>query len=169
MSRAWRTLLALPAAAAGAIVLAMVLGVTASVTLRAVTGAEIPGAVELTEIGLYLSAVLAAPWLLNQGQHIRADLLAAALPRPAARALEILCDALGLAVCATLAVVAFRVAAESAALGSLVRRTVTYPEWWLAAPLPPVFVLLALEFAARIARLLADPHAGPRDEARSVA
>ena len=43
-------------------------------------------------------------------------------------------------------------AAESAALGSLIRRTVTYPEWWLAAPLPAVFALLALEFAARIAR-----------------
>ncbi|WP_376096891.1 TRAP transporter small permease [Roseomonas sp. CCTCC AB2023176] len=169
MARAWTTLLAIPAAAAGAITLGMILLVTASVLLRTVTGAEIPGAVELTEIGLYLSAVLAAPWLLNQGQHIRADLLASALPRPAARLLEMACDMLGLVVCAILALYAWRVAAESAALGSLIRRTVTYPEWWLAAPLPAVFGLLALEFAARIARLLANPEAGARDEARSIA
>lgn len=169
MSRAWTTLLAIPAAAAGAIVLAMVLGVTASVTLRAATGAEIPGAVELTEIGLYLSAVLAAPWLLNQGQHIRADLLAASLPRPAARILEMACDVLGIVVSVLLAWFALRVTMESAALASLIRHTVTYPEWWLSAPLPAVFLLLAGEFAARLARLLRDPDAGTREEARSVA
>jgi hypothetical protein len=68
-------LLAVPACVSGAIVLAMVLLVTGSVARRAVTGAEIPGAVELTEIGLYLSAVLAGALAAAQGQHIRADLL----------------------------------------------------------------------------------------------
>ncbi len=168
MARAWSALLAAPAAVAGAIVLAMVLGVTASVGLRAITGAEIPGAVELTEIGLYLSAILAAPWLLHQGQHIRADLLGSALPLGAARALEMASDVLGLVVCLILAYAAWGIVAESAALGSVIRRTITYPEWWLSAPLPPAFLLLGGEFAARIARLLRDPSAGTRDEARSV-
>lgn len=169
LTRIWGLLLALPAVVAGALVLGMVLLITASVTRRALTGAEIPGSVELTEIGLYLSAVLAAPWLLHKGQHIRADLLAPALPPAAARLLEAASDLLGLAVCTALAWVSWGAAAQSAAIGGVVRRTITYPEWWLAAPLPAVFALLALEFAARLLRVATDPAALRRDEARSVA
>jgi TRAP-type transport system small permease protein len=169
VARIWGWLLAAPAAIAGALVLGMVLLITASVTQRALTGAEIPGSVELTEIGLYLSAVLAAPWLLHKGQHIRADLLGPALPPGGARLLEAASDLLGLAVCLVLVWVSFGAAVESAATGGVVRRTITYPEWWLAAPLPPVFALLAGEFVARLLRLAGDPGAPRRDEARSVA
>jgi TRAP-type C4-dicarboxylate transport system permease small subunit len=167
--RAWGWILAVPAVAAGAITLGMVLLVTASVAQRTATGAEIAGAVELTEIGLYLSAVLAAPWLLHRGQHIRADLLGPALPAAAARWLEAASDLLGLLVCLVLAWVSWGAAANAAATGGVVRRTITYPEWWLAAPLPLVFALLAGEFAARLVRVLRDPGAHRRDEARSVA
>lgn len=168
-ARLWRGLLAAPALVAGAIVLGMVLLVTASVARRFFTGAEIPGAVELTEIGLYLSAVLAAPWLLHQGQHIRADLLGPALPPGAARVLEAVSDLLGLLVCLVLSWVSWGAASAGFAQGGLVRRTITYPEWWLAAPLPLVFALLAGEFAARLLRVMRDPGAARRDEARSVA
>jgi TRAP-type C4-dicarboxylate transport system permease small subunit len=159
----WRAVLAVPAAVAGAIVLAMVLGVTASVALRAATGSEIRGTTELTEIGLYLSAVLAAQWLLHRGQHIRADLLGPALPPGAARALEAVADLVGLGVCLVLAWQAYGAMEASRATGGVVRRTISYPEWWLAAPLVPAFGLLAVEFALRLAR------GAPRDEARSVA
>lgn len=169
LSCAYGAVLAVPAAVAGLIVLGMVLLITASVAQRAATGAEIAGTVELSEIGLYLSAVLAAPWLLHKGQHIRADLLGPALPTAGARLLEGLSDALGLLVCAILAWVAWGALAGSYATGGLVRRTVTYPEWWLAAPLPAVFVLLAGEFALRLLRIVTDPAAARRDEARSVA
>jgi TRAP-type C4-dicarboxylate transport system permease small subunit len=168
MSRAWALLLAAPAAIAGAIVLAMVLGITASVAQRALTGAEIRGMTELTEIGLYLSALLAAPWLLARGAHIRADLLGPALPRRAAQALEAVADVIGIAVCLAVAWQAWQAMQASRALGSLVRRTVTYPEWWLTAPLAPVFLLLAIEFARRLAVTLVAPDAR-RTEARSVA
>jgi TRAP-type C4-dicarboxylate transport system permease small subunit len=169
LSRAFGRVLAAPAILAGGLVLGMVLLVTASVVLRTLTGVEIPGAVELTEIGLYLSAVLAAPWLLHKGQHIRADLLGPLLPRRGARALEAASDLLGLAVCNTLAWVAYGAAMQSAATGGVVRRTIAYPEWWLVAPLPICFALLGGEFVLRLVRLAADPDAGPREEARSVA
>jgi TRAP-type C4-dicarboxylate transport system permease small subunit len=168
-ARLYGLLLAVPAAAAGALVLGMVLLITASIAQRAVTGAEIAGTVELTEIGLYLSTVLAAPWLLHQGQHIRADLLGAALPRGPARLLEAACDLLGLAVCLVLVWVSWGAAAQSAATGALVRRTLTYPEWWLIAPLPLCFALLAGEFVFRLLRLGTDPTMPRRDETRSVA
>jgi TRAP-type C4-dicarboxylate transport system permease small subunit len=168
-SRLYGLLLAVPAIGAGALVLGMVLLVTASVGRRALTGAEIPGSVELTEIGLYLSAVRAAPWLLHKGQHIRTDLLGPALPVAAARMLEAASDLLGLLVCAVLAWVSWGALAQAHATAGLVRRTITYPEWWLVAPLPFVFALLAGEFLLRLLRVLRDPAAARRDEARSVA
>ena len=168
-ARLYGLLLAAPAVVAGALVLGMVLLITASVAQRALTGAEIAGSVELTEIGLYLFAVLAAPWLLHKGQHIRADLLGAALPPAPARLLEAASDLLGLAVCLVLTWVSWNAVMQSVATGGLVRRTFTYPEWWLIAPLPLCFALLAGEFAFRLLRLATDPAAGPRDETRSVA
>ncbi len=168
-ARLYGLLLAAPAAVAGALVLGMVLLITASIAQRALTGAEIAGTVELTEIGLYLSTVLAAPWLLHQGQHIRVDLLGSALPRGPARLLEAASDLLGLAVCLVLFWVSWNAAAQSAATGALVRRTLTYPEWWLIAPLPLCFALLAGEFVLRLLRLVTDPTAPRRDETRSVA
>jgi TRAP-type C4-dicarboxylate transport system permease small subunit len=155
--------LAAPAALAGAIVLAMVLAVTASVALRAATGADIHGIVEWTEIGLYLSAVLAAPWLLFQGKHIRADLLAPALPRPLARVVEGAADLVGLVVSAVLLWQSFDVMRDAMASGAMIRRTVTFPEWWMSAPLVPCFALLSAEFARR---LFAATRA---DDTRSVA
>ncbi len=163
MARGWGVVLAAPAAVAGAIVLAMVLAVTLSVTLRATTGSDIRGIVEWTEIGLYLSAVLAAPWLLFQGKHIRADLLAPALPRPLARIIEALADLIGLAVSLVLLWQSWDVMRDAMATGAMIRRTVTFPEWWLSAPLVPCFALLAAEFVRRLV-------AGTRtDDARSVA
>jgi TRAP-type C4-dicarboxylate transport system permease small subunit len=163
MARGWGLLLAAPAAVAGAIVLAMVLAVTLSVTLRATTGSDIRGIVEWTEIGLYLSAVLAAPWLLFPGKHIRADLLAPALPRPMARIVEVAADLIGLAVSGVLLWQAWDVMRDAMATGAVIRRTVSFPEWWLSAPLIPCFALLAAEFARRA---LAPAR---RDDTRSVA
>lgn len=169
MSRVWGGILTVPAAAAGAILLLMVLGVTLGVAQRAMTGADIPGMVELTEVGLYLSAILAAPWLLRRGGHIRADLLAPSLPPAGARVLEALSNLFGLAVCLVLAVASWGAMEEARAVGSVIRRTISYPEWWLLAPLAPVFVLLAGEFALRLRAALLDPAGPRRDEARSVA
>lgn len=163
MLHGWGMVLAAPAALAGAIVLAMVLAVTASVGLRAATGADIHGIVEWTEIGLYLSAVLAAPWLLFQGKHIRADLLAPALPRPLARMVEAAADLVGLAVSAVLLWQSWDVMRDAMASGAMIRRTVTFPEWWMSAPLIPCFALLSAEFARR---LFAATRA---DDTRSVA
>jgi TRAP-type C4-dicarboxylate transport system permease small subunit len=42
------------------------------------------------------------------------------------------------------------------------------PEWWLLAPLPICFALLALEFVFRMRRL-ARADVGPRDDAVSAA
>ena len=43
---------------------------------------------EISELMLYLITLLAAPWLLREGQHIRVDIVLRALPRAAGLALR---------------------------------------------------------------------------------
>jgi TRAP-type C4-dicarboxylate transport system permease small subunit len=56
---------------------------------------------------------------------------------------------------------------DSAAHGSFTIKTLAFPEWWMLAPLPVCFALLAIEFAFRFCRLMAGPR-GRRTEATSV-
>ena len=44
--------------------------------------------------------------------------------------------------------------AESARLGAITIKNLVFPEWWLLAPLPATFALLAVEFVFRFDRLL---------------
>ena len=97
---------------------------------------------ELSETGLYLITVLAAPWLLRQGQHIRVDILLRALPRTVGWACEWLSDAVALACCVAVAVYGTRAAWESYVQGSITIKTLVTPEWWTLAPLPAAFALL---------------------------
>jgi TRAP-type C4-dicarboxylate transport system permease small subunit len=153
---------------AAAIVALMLVGVTLDVLLRNVLVTGVHGIVEYTEFGLYLATVLAAPWLLHQGHHIRADVMGQWATGVWLKVIDIFADAVGLAVCIVVGWYALQSALESHALGSLVRRTVEFPEWWLIAPLPPVMALLAVEFALRLGRTLTSPSARHQD-ARSAA
>ena len=41
--------------------------------------------------------------------------------------------------------------ASSAQQGSIVIKSIVFPEWWLYAPVPVCFALLAVEFVRRLA------------------
>jgi TRAP-type C4-dicarboxylate transport system permease small subunit len=74
---------------------------------------------------------------------------------------------LGLVCCLYFVWYGARVAAASFTSGALSIKTLILPEWWLLAPMPLAFVLLAVEFLFRIRRLaLAERH--PRDDAVSA-
>ena len=51
--------------------------------------------------------------------------------------------------------------------GSITIKNLVFPEWWLLAPLPVCFVLLAIEFVFRFRRLITNRE--KREEATSVA
>ena len=53
---------------------------------------------EVSELLLYAITLLAAPWLLREGRHIRVDIVLRALPKRAAYACEWIADVLGLVV-----------------------------------------------------------------------
>jgi TRAP-type transport system small permease protein len=119
---------------------------------------------EMSEYMLYLITMLAAPWLLRQGRHIRVDILLRALPARVGWYCEWLTDAVALACCAIMVVAGAEAAYASYSSGMLTIRTLVTPEWWSLAPLPVTFLLLAIEVLFRMQRLAESPRA-PREDA----
>jgi TRAP-type C4-dicarboxylate transport system permease small subunit len=138
---------------AALLLLAMVALVTADVLIRNLAGGAIDWANEVTEYALYVMTVLAAPWLLRQGRHVRLDLVLTLVPGRVAWRMELCADVLGLLVCLVLTRYGAMMAWESRRIGSMTIKNLVFPEWWLLAPVPVVFALLAVEFVFRMRRL----------------
>lgn len=142
------------AAAAALALLAMVVLVSADIILRNVMGFGFPWANEVSEYALYLITLFTAPWLLRRGQHVRLDIILVALPPRLAWTMEALGDLVGLAASLVLVRYGLVMTVESQRLGSLTIKNLVFPEWWLLAPLPFFFGLIAIEFVFRFHRLL---------------
>jgi TRAP-type C4-dicarboxylate transport system permease small subunit len=124
--------------------------VTFDVIARNTGLGSFPWVVEISEYSLPLATFLAAPWLLYRNEHVRIDMLLTALPARVARQVDRLADLIGLAVCAVFVWYGLKVIADSAKLGSLVIKTLVFPEWWLFVPVPLCFTLLGIEFVRRM-------------------
>ena len=123
---------------------------------------------EISELLLYLITLLAAPWLLREGRHIRVDIVLRVLPPRTAYACEWITDLLGLGCCCWMVWYGGAATARSFQSDALSIKTLVMPEWWFMAPLPVCFALLAIEFCFRMARLAA-AEARPRSDAVSAA
>lgn len=155
-----------------AILMAMMLLIVADVFLRNVPLPGMPRGLawstEISELMLYLITMLVAPWLLRQGQHIRVDILLQAIQPRLAWTLEWLGDLIGLVCCIVIAWYGTQAAWSSFQSGAVNIKTLVTPEWWALAPLPAVFVLLAIEMLFRMHRLYTGVR-GPRHDAVSAA
>ena len=151
-----------------AILMAMMLVIVADVALRNLALPSLPQGLawstEVSELMLYLITMCVAPWLLRQGQHIRVDIVLQAIPPRLAWSLEWLGDLIGLGCCVVIAWYGTQAAWSSYLSGAVNIKTLVTPEWWALAPLPFVFVLLAIEMIFRMHRLLRGPR-GPRHDA----
>jgi len=154
--------------AACVLLFAMLLIICTDVFLRNAFRSGISWGNEVSEYALYLLTLLAAPYLLRQGQHIRVDILLRALPGQVAWVMEWIVDLCGLACSLILAYFGIDAIIDSIRGGVMTMKTLVLPEWWFIVPLPAVFVLMAIEFIFRMTRLLDAPRA-PRDEAVSAA
>lgn len=152
---------------AALILFGMVIVVTADIVLRNLAGRGFIWANEVSEYALYMMTLLTGPWLLRRGQHVRLDLLLTAVPRRVAWVMEAAGDILGLLVCLAMIRFGLLMTTEAWRLGSLTIKNLVFPEWWLLAPLPAIFMLLAIEFIFRFRRVLTDRDR--RQEATSVA
>ena len=134
----------------------MALAIGGDVLFRNLGTRGLPWSAEVSEDILYLVTLLTAPWLLRQGQHIRVDIVLRVLPRELAWALEWVGDAHRLRLLASISwSTAPASRRESYASGAVSIKTLVTPEWWLLAPLPIAFALVAIEFLFRMHRLAA--------------
>ena len=127
----------------------------------------LPWANEMSEYMLYLVTMLAAPWLLRQGRHIRVDIVLRALPARLGWYFEWLTDAIAFACCTMMIIYGAKATYESYSSQVLTIKTLVTPEWWSLAPLPIAFLLLAIELLFRMQRL-AQGERAPRDDAVST-
>ena len=150
----------------------MMLIIVADVALRNLAIPGLPQGLawsnEISELMLYLITMCVAPWLLRQGQHIRVDIVLQALPPQLAWYFEWIGDLIGLACCIVIAWYGTQAAWSSYVSGAVNIKTLVTPEWWALAPLPLVFVLLAIEMIFRMVRLQRGVR-GPRHDAVSAA
>jgi TRAP-type C4-dicarboxylate transport system permease small subunit len=151
-----------------AFLLALLLVICGDVFTRNVFGTGLKWGNEVSEYLLYLMTLCAAPWLLRRGQHIRVDILLRALPGQLAWLLEWVVDLIGVASSLVLVYYGGSTVMDAVRNHATTMKTLVMPEWWLLWPFPAVFLLLAIEFAFRMARLVDAPRA-PRDEAVSAA
>lgn len=172
VSRAFGRLLAALALAGCAVMFAMMMVIVADVALRNIAVPGLPRGVEwsneVSELMLYLTTMLVAPWLLRQGQHIRVDIVLTALPPRLAWSLEWVGDVIGLACCLFMTWYGTRATLASLREGALSIKTLVTPEWWSLAPLPITFLLLSIEMLFRMKRLHEGERA-PRRDAVSAA
>ncbi|HEU0199868.1 MAG TPA: TRAP transporter small permease [Burkholderiaceae bacterium] len=150
LAGAYRRLLDGCAVAAALVLGAVAVLVAGDVVARNIGLGTLPWIVEASEYSLPLATFLIAPWLLRRNEHVRLDALLAVLPARLARALDVVADAIGLAVCIVFVAYGARAVASSAKQGSLVIKAIVFPEWWLYAPVPFCFALLAVEFVRRM-------------------
>lgn len=134
-------------AALAAILLgASALAITLDVIGRNIGLGTLPWILEVSEYVLPLATFFVAPWLLRRNEHVRLDIVLQAMPR-----LGHVTNVVGLAVSGVLVVYGVRTILNSADQGAMVLKSVVFPEWWLYAPVPLCFGLLAIEFVRRLA------------------
>src|SRR5260370_34637933 len=131
----------------------------ADILLRNIMGVGFAWANEVSEYALYLMTLLTAPWLLRRGQHVRIDIILTLVPPRVAWLMEAAGDVLGFAVSVTLIRYGLDMTFDSARLGAVTIKNLVFAEWWLLAPLPAAFVLIAVEFVFRFLRLIAGERA----------
>ena len=150
------------------LLLGMAVMIGADVVSRNVGAGGVAVSNEFSEDILYLMTLLAAPWLLRQGRHIRVDIILRVLPTRVAWMLEWVGDIIGLLCCFYFVWYGTLITVASYSAGSIVIKTLITPEWWTLAPLPVGFVLLGIEFIFRMHRLSV-AGIGLRDDAVSAA
>lgn len=107
---------------------------------------------ESIEYALYVGVFIGAPWVLQQGAHVRVDVFISLLPRRAAVQMERLLDLIGAALCCVLCFYGTRAAMMEFVDGTLPDKDLRIANWYMMAFFALSFFLLALEFLFRLRR-----------------
>ncbi len=107
---------------------------------------------EAVEYALYFGVFVGAPWVLQQGAHVRVDVLSSALPKAAAARLEQLLDVLGTVLCVVLCFYGVRITISEFVDGTLPDKDLRIETGYMMAVFTISFVLLGIEFLLRLRR-----------------
>jgi TRAP-type C4-dicarboxylate transport system permease small subunit len=107
---------------------------------------------ESVEYALYFGVFIGAPWVLQQGAHVRVDVLSSALPKEAAARLEQLVDIAGVSLCLLLCFYGVRVMLWEFEDGTLPDKDLRIETGYMMAVFAASFFLLAIEFLLRLRR-----------------
>lgn len=107
---------------------------------------------EVIEYALYIGAFLGAPWVLQQGAHVRVDILVMALPKAAGVKLERALDLFGAGLCLLLFVYGVRATVSEYQDGTIPDKVLQIKNWYMMSIFALSFLLLAIEFLLRLRR-----------------
>ncbi len=104
------------------------------------------------EYTLYVGVFIGAPWVLQQGAHVRVDVLTSARPARIAFRLEKFLDGAGVALCLLLCFYGVRATIIEFQDGTLPDKDVRIANWYMLSVFAASFALLAIEFLMRLRR-----------------
>ena len=139
-------LLNLLKALSGAVIFAVFVLIVSDVLIRTVGLKPWLYSSVLVEYGLLWFTMLAAPWLARQKAHVFIDAITQLLSETPrlwlARFVYLVC----VIACLTVSYFSLQLLIEAIANGEIDTRAVDMPMWALLAPIPPCFLLVAIEF-----------------------
>ena len=111
-----------------------------------------PWLYEGVEYALYVGVFIAAPWVLQQGAHVRIDVLVLALPKKIGVRLGQALDIAGASLCLLLFFYGLRATITEFEDQTLPDKDLRIESWYMMAVFSFSFVLLAITFLLRLRR-----------------
>lgn len=130
---------------AGVILAADILLITAEVLFRNLGWRGLGWASDVIEYSLPLATLLVAPWLVAQRGHVKLDLLVERMTSGRRNQLFRATMWLSTAVTGVLVYASALLVLDTYRSGALVMKSLVFPEWWVMAAVPPLFLLIAIE------------------------
>ncbi|KIN71050.1 TRAP dicarboxylate transporter, DctQ subunit [Sulfitobacter guttiformis KCTC 32187] len=132
---------------AGAMLIWLMISVVTSVMMRNLGMQPFAWLFTSSEYAILYMTMLGAPWLVREKGHVHIELVTAALPGSARRAVSRFVAACCVAVCALLAWKGGELMLNNIARNDLDVRAYYFPKWILTAAFPISFGLMAAEFS----------------------
>ena len=101
------------------------------------------------EYGLFFGVFAGAPWVLQQGAHVRVDVLTSSLSRDAASILDKIINLIGICLCLILCFYGVRAGITEFIDQTLPDKDLRIPNWIIVAFFSFSFLMLTIEFFLR--------------------
>ena len=105
---------------------------------------------EAIEYALYVGVFIGAPWVLQQGAHVRVDVLVSAVSDETAKKIDRVLNLIGAFLCVLLFYYGTRAAIWEFEDGTLPDKNLRIANWYMLAVFAGSFFLLMLEFLFRL-------------------